>query len=42
MIEFQHCKVSVDVISVLLGLFLNVFFEELEVSWVVAKKCISG
>jgi hypothetical protein len=36
LIVFQHCEVRVEIIGVLLGLLLNVFFEELKVNGIVA------
>lgn len=38
LIEFQHCQVGVEIVAVLLGLLLNVFFEELKVIRIVAEK----
>lgn len=42
LVIFQHRQVGVDVVGVLLGLLLDVFLEEWEVSWVVAEGDIAG
>lgn len=42
LVIFQHSQVGVDVVGVLLGLLLNVFLEEWEVSRVVAEDDIAG
>lgn len=42
LIVFQHSEVRVQIVSVLLGLFLDVFFEELKVNGIVSGGKIKG